>query len=68
MPAENYYKNVHHIIHISTDGYIDCTGFTDAINQYIKEQGYKLLHIGTITTTDTNTSGLRHNTVAILGK
>jgi hypothetical protein len=70
MPVQNY-KGVKHVVHISTHVQTGCEHcsfgvggehFTDSINHYIEQHGYKLLHVGTETG-----QGLQM-TVAVLGK
>ena len=40
--------------------------FTGCVEHYIKQHGYRLLHVGM--ETETLSEGLGHSTVAILGK
>lgn len=77
MTIENYYKDINHIVHITTDDHTACkecasntfnqNKIADAINHYISQHGYKLLHVGSETTRD-DQNRIWHNTVAILGK
>jgi len=71
MAEENNYKGINHIVKISTHigtGCEHCShavgndNFTESVNHYIKEHGYKLLHVGS-----ENGDNLTM-TVAILGK
>ena len=72
---EDYCAEVHHVVHVSTDIERRCEfcsepiggdRFPDSINHYIREHGYRLLHVGT-ETADTD-GGLWHSTVAVLGR
>lgn len=76
MQIENYYKDVKHVIHISTSTNNNCKlcntkmgadSFIDCINHYIKEHGYKILHVGPETSRDTE-GHIWNSSVAILGK
>jgi len=42
--------------------------FEDAVNHYIQQHGYKLLHVGAETTHSGNPEQLWYSTVAVLGK
>jgi hypothetical protein len=76
MPAQNYYEGIKHVVYVSTGEQKECEHcgesvggslFAKAVNHYIEEHGYKLLHIGT----DTNWSDEGtpwHDTVAVVGK
>jgi len=75
MNTDNYYKDVTHVVSISTDIKINCEhcntmvggeNFADSINHYIENHGYKILHIGT--ETSHKDENLWHDTVALLGK
>ena len=75
MEPEKYYKNINHVVHISTDVVTGCDhcsfaingdNFAESVNHYIKEHSYKLLHVGT--ETRNNDGKLWHSSVAILGK
>jgi len=75
MATENYYKDISHIVHISTDEGIRCehcdfrigtNNFAESVNHYINKHKYKLLHMGQETSQkDGNPFQL---TVATLGK
>jgi len=76
MTKENNYKNINHIIHISTDVSMGCEHchfsvggdrFAESVNHYIEQHGYGLLHVGTETTLGLNDVPW-HNTVAVVGK
>lgn len=76
METENYYKGINHIIHVSTNVITGCDycsfaiggdNFSESVNHYIEKHGYKLLHIGTETSTDVDGKPW-HSSVAILGK
>lgn len=65
------YEGITHIVHISTHistGCEHCThtiggdNFTESVNHYIKQHGYKLLHVGS------ESGNNLTMTVAILGK
>lgn len=68
--AASDYKGIKHVVQISTHLEMSCEHcmtriggkyFTESINHYIEQHGYKLLHIGTETG-----EGLQM-TVAVLG-
>jgi tRNA U54 and U55 pseudouridine synthase Pus10 len=69
-------KKTKHIIYLSTNISKKCEhcntvfgisdDFADSINHYIAKHGYKLLHIGTETSENTE-GALWHSTVALLG-
>lgn len=76
MAAQNYYKDVRHVVHITS--HIEqpcehCSATTDPddfgvlVNHYIEKHGYKLLHVGTETSCDTEGRPW-HATVALVGK
>ena len=76
MTAENYYRGISHVVYISTNVSTGCEhcsmqigfeNFAESINHYIKKHGYKLLHVGTETSTSSNGEPW-HSSVAILGK
>ena len=76
MPTENYYKSIKHVVQISTNIGTGCEHcntqiglekFPESINHYVEQHGYKLLHVGTETSDDTNGNPW-HSTVALLGK
>ncbi len=76
----NYYDGIMHVVYISTnigtccehcDEPIGLAGpgdhrLAESINHYIEKHGYKLLHVGTETTGDSEGSPW-HTTVALLG-
>ncbi len=75
MPTD-YYENVEHVIHITTEieqscqfcGDADIFGdFAKSVNHYLKEHGYKILHIGQETRTGSSDNLISY-TVAVLGK
>jgi len=77
MTQENYYKGIKHVVHISTDvtkGCEHCSfliggeNFSESINHYIEQHGYKLLHVGTETIHNQTDGSSWHMTIAILGK
>jgi hypothetical protein len=65
-----------HIVHISTNITNSCEHcatsvggekFAEAVNHYVEQHGYKVLHVGTETIPDMN-GGPWHTTVAVVGK
>lgn len=53
MKQENQYKDIKHIVHMSTDEGGKCehcdfriNNFSESVNHYINDHKYKLLHIG----------------------
>ena len=76
MTTEYNYKDINHVIHISTDVSKGCEHchfliggslrFAESINHYIEQHGYKLLHVGSETTGDCDTPW--NTTVAVVGK
>jgi hypothetical protein len=76
MATENHYKNVKHVVYISTNIGTGCDHcrtsigldkFAESTNHYIEQHGYKLLHVGTETGYDSDAKPW-HSTVAVLGK
>lgn len=76
MARQDYYENINHVVHISTDenkGCEHCTfrigseNFAESINHYITDHGYRLLHVGQETSLDSRGNPFQL-TVAILGK
>jgi hypothetical protein len=76
MTTENYYKDIKHVVYISTnigtgcehcDAKIGIDNFAESINHYINDHGYKLLHVGTETSHDMEGNPW-HSSVAVLGK
>ncbi len=72
----SYYQGISHVVELSTNTGTRCehcsTGvgldkFTESINHYIGQHGYKLLHVGTETSHDDGGKPW-HSTIAILGK
>jgi hypothetical protein len=70
------YNGVTHVVHISTSARRGCAECDQliygkhldwAINHYIENHGYRLLHVGTETGRDDD-GNLLHSTVAVLGK
>lgn len=60
IATKNYY-NVDHVVNIGTDTITGCQhcrtrigldDFAGSINHYLTKHGYKLLHIGTVTSRD----------------
>lgn len=77
MTQENYYKGIKHIVRISTDENIACEeckadlgrdNFPDAVNHYMDQHDYKILHVGAETSIRQEDSAIWHLTVALLGK
>jgi hypothetical protein len=65
-----------HVVHISTNITTGCAhckqriggeDFAESVNHYLEKHGYKLLHVGSETTHDSD-GGSWHSTVAIVGK
>lgn len=76
MDSKNYYESVNHVVHISTDEGKGCKhcdfsigtdNFSESINHYISDHGYKLLHVGQETSRD-NRGNPFQLTVAVVGK
>lgn len=76
MTTQKYYEGVQHVVHISTNIGTGCEHcneqigldrLAESINHYIEQHGYKLLHVGTETSHDTNGNPW-HSTAAVLGK
>ncbi len=77
MAAQNYYQGVKHVVHISTDVVSPCEhcgkwdridiGLDERVNHYVKQHGYKLLHVGTETSHD-DKGNPWHSTVVVVGK
>jgi hypothetical protein len=76
METENYYKGIKHVVHVSTNTLSTCEHcdtkiglekFDESINHYIEQHGYKLLHVGTETSHDTEGKPW-NSSVALLGK
>lgn len=76
MATQNYYKDVQHVVHISTNISQPCEHcqmqlgldeFDAAINHYIDKHDYKLLHVGTETSHDMDGKPW-HSTVALVGR
>lgn len=76
MTTENYYKGIKHVVTISTDESLTCdeckselerNNVSGALNHYIEQHGYKILHIGQQTSKD-NEGHIFHLTVALVGK
>ena len=74
--SSDYYENVEHVIHVTTEIEKGCQlcestdifgDFTKSVNHYIKEHGYKILHIGPETKTGSSGNPVSY-TVAVLGK
>jgi len=76
MKEENYYEGIKHVVYLSTDIGTECKhcservgldNLAESINHYIEQHGYKLLHVGTETSRDTDGRPW-HSTVAVLGR
>lgn len=76
MPEENYYKDIKHVVTISTDEKLICeeckadlerNNLSGAVNHYLDQHRYKILHIGQ-QSDNTNAGNLFHLTVAVIGK
>jgi len=77
MPAQNYYKDVKHVVYISTNigtGCEHCHGvsiglddFAKSVNHYVEQHSYKVLHVGQETGYDMDGKPW-HSTVAVLGR
>ncbi len=77
MSTESHYKDIKHTVHITTDDHVSCEqcqdnlGYNDianAINHYINQHNYRLLHVGQETTREQTEGKIFHLTAAILGK
>ena len=78
MRTQNYYEGIDHLVHLSNNDELELScehceykiGTSDrlaiAVNHYILEHGYKLLHVGTETYRSSDGTPW-HVTVAILG-
>lgn len=74
MATKTYY-NVNHVVEISTDKMGGCEhcstrigeDFAGSINHYIDRHGYKLLHVGTVTSRNDRGEPW-HSMVAVMGK
>jgi len=74
MQEKNLYSKMTHIVHAVTHMRKSCphcrkifNDFDEDVNHYIKEHGYKLLHVGTETQND-NEGRLWQSTAAVLGR
>jgi len=77
MAGNNIYDGVGKVVEVSTNigsGCADCgtwldgsEKFSESINHYIQQHGYRLLHVGG-DTTHGNDGTPWHNTLAVLGK
>ena len=75
MTAQTYYEGITHIVELSSDPSNNCdlcsfrirSNIAESINHYIKEHGYKLLHVGQQTSRDQD-GNLFQLTEALVGK
>jgi hypothetical protein len=78
MPKQDYYKDVERIAMVSTDLFEQCKHcseqigggdqpFSESVNHYIQKHDYKILHVGTDTSRDTDGNPWQ-STVAVLGR
>lgn len=75
MAQSNPYSGIKSVLHLSSDGNSSCSeckryGFPTlegAVNHWMQEHGYKLLHVGQKTHRDQD-GNLYHTTVAIVGE
>ena len=75
MTTQNYYEDVKHVVHVSSDEGKSCehcdfrfgSDIAESINHYIDDHSYKLLHVGQETSRD-NMGNPFQITVALLGK
>jgi hypothetical protein len=76
MLNKDQYEDISHIVHISTNIGTKCEhcntriggdDFAQSVNHYIEQHGYKLLHIGSEASQDSEGMPC-HFTVAIVGK
>jgi hypothetical protein len=74
MATQNYYKDVQHVVYISTNIGDHCEhcntpigleDFAKSVNHYMEKHGYKLLHVGTETSHDMDGKPW-HSTVALV--
>lgn len=78
---KHIYEGIRHVVHISTNISTSCEhcsksvggypgdgehSLAESINHYIEKHGYKLLHLGTETSHDTEGKPW-HSTIAVLG-
>jgi hypothetical protein len=74
----SYYIGVGHVVHLSTNQSRQCDhcerrirdggeNFSENVNHYIIEHGYKLLHVGGETSSDSEAKPW-HSTIAVLGR
>ena len=77
MKQEVQFPHIKHIVEVSTNIGRHCEhctkmmgldNFTESVNHYIDEHGYKLLHVGTETGRNSDDGSPWHSTAAILGK
>ena len=76
MTLQEHYEGVQHVVYVSTSIGTSCEHcnesvghdrFPESVNHYINQHGYKLLHVGTETSYDSDGKPW-HSTIAVLGK
>ncbi len=76
MSSENIYGGINEVLHINTEESTKCEpcdqtfnydNFAGAMNHYMKNHGYRILHIGTETNLD-GQGRIWNRTAAVLGK
>ena len=72
--TENIYNGIKEVMQITTESITQCQpclylpkNLADAINHYISNHGYRLLHIGSDSGTDSE-GNIVSNIIALLGK
>ena len=74
MTADNLYAGIKEVMQITPDSISQCEtcrylpkDLADAINHYLSHHGYKLLHIGSQSGTDSS-GNIISDVIALLGK